>query len=312
MSGPTHAQRIIDLLRRSPGLDDDEIARELAIPQRQTVNQICRRLEQHNTLTRQPGPHGKVVNRLTSTAPAAISRTVAREATRTRSRQSVPDSFVPRDLAETLIVIPCSKSKQDADLTGEQHLRITDSLPGTLACELEQARSRISSAAAVDEQTLVPAWNRYSGSLYKHGFDAIGDLLRAGAHIAIVSGGYGVVLATELIGMYDAPLKLSWWPQQLIARVLLAYAQTHDLRSVRAFAPATSNYRKALSSIGWNATGIEDALLLMPEAVPGGMLKSPTTIGDALAALRDGVLSPDWRSSQGLALDVAGGVRSHF
>jgi hypothetical protein len=203
-----------------------------------------------------------------------------------------------------LIVIPCSKSKQRTTFIGERGARIADALPEPLARELEQARTRVRSAAAIDETTLIPAWNRYAGSLYEHGRVAIRDLLGAGAHVAIVSGGYGVVLATEPIGMYEAPLRLSWWPQRLIARVLLGYAQARALQSVRAFAPATSNYRKVLTGITWTAAGVETALLLTPDAAPGGTLKSPASIGDALAALRDGLLSGDWRSSYGLALAV--------
>jgi hypothetical protein len=306
MNRATHAQRIIELLGTSPGLDDDEIARKLAISPRQIVNQICRRLLQRNVITREPGPRGKVVNRLTGAGPAPTLPTMPRETAGVRSRQyGATDSFLSRDLARTLIVIPCSKSKQTTTLIDERGRRIADSLPEPLALELEQARARVRSAAAIDETTLIPAWERYSGSLYEHGRAAISDLLGAGAHIAIVSGGYGVALATEPIGMYEAPLKLSWWPQRLIARVLLAYAQAYALNSVRAFAPASSNYRKALTDIRWNAAGVEDALLLIPDAAPGGTRKSPASIGDALAALRDGLLSADWRSSYGLALGVA-------
>ena len=64
MIAETHADRIINLLARVPGLDDDEIARELAIQPRQTVNQVCRRLAACGTLIRERGIGGKIVNRL--------------------------------------------------------------------------------------------------------------------------------------------------------------------------------------------------------------------------------------------------------
>src|SRR5690606_9365036 len=80
MSRSTHAQRIITLLAQSPPLDDDEIARALSITPRQTVNQICRRLEHDNVLARERGSRGKVVNRLTGAAPAAAARLTAHEA----------------------------------------------------------------------------------------------------------------------------------------------------------------------------------------------------------------------------------------
>jgi hypothetical protein len=199
-----------------------------------------------------------------------------------------------------LIVIPCSKTKQNVDGIGEEGTRIADSLPAALARELGEARARVMDTAAVNEATLIPAWKRYDGSLYQHGKTAIGDLIRAGAHVAIVSGGYGVVLASDPIGLYEALFKPSWWPQRLIARVLTSFAEIHGLRSVRAFAPPSSNYRKALSGVDWRAAEIKNALLLMPQG--GSTRTSPASIGDALRALRDGTLSADWRSSYGLAL----------
>lgn len=302
MSGSTHSHRIMALLATSPPLDDDEIAQALSITPRQTVNQICRRLAGEGVLKRERGPRGKVVNRIAgfqgSPAPSAIA-----PSTRTIARPAIENlEYTPRDLARTLIVIPCSKTKQNVDHVGEQGSGIADSLPPSLARELVEARARVWGAAAVDEATLIPAALRYRGSLYQHGRAAISDLMQAGAHVAIVSGGYGLVLASEPIGTYEALFKPSWWPQQLIGRMIAAYVQRHGLRSVRC-APPSSNYRKALASIDWRAAGIVDALLLMPQG--GSTRTSPTSIGDALSALRDGELSADWKSSYGLDLGAA-------
>jgi hypothetical protein len=41
---------MIETLRRFPGLDDDQLARQAGIDARQTVNQICRRLEKTGQL----------------------------------------------------------------------------------------------------------------------------------------------------------------------------------------------------------------------------------------------------------------------
>jgi DNA-binding MarR family transcriptional regulator len=60
---PTDTDRVIEALRRSPGLDDDELARQLGIEPRQ-VNQICRYLEILGRLRRTPGPGGKISNTL--------------------------------------------------------------------------------------------------------------------------------------------------------------------------------------------------------------------------------------------------------
>lgn len=82
---PTHADRILDFVRRFPGRDDDEIAKALGIQPRQTVNLNCRRLEQRGYIERRPGSTGKVGNFLPGSrrdvAPAAmVSATGALEA----------------------------------------------------------------------------------------------------------------------------------------------------------------------------------------------------------------------------------------
>ncbi len=53
----------METLRRSPGLADDELARELGVEPRQ-VNQICHYLEILGRLRRNPGPDGKIRNTL--------------------------------------------------------------------------------------------------------------------------------------------------------------------------------------------------------------------------------------------------------
>lgn len=60
----THADRIIDVLRRHPGLDDDEIAERLGMG-REHVNGECRHLANQGKVLRGLGSHGKIVNHLT-------------------------------------------------------------------------------------------------------------------------------------------------------------------------------------------------------------------------------------------------------
>jgi hypothetical protein len=60
----SNTNRLVETLRRFPGLDDDQLARQAGIEPRQTVNQICRRLEKTGQLTRRAGPDGKIINRL--------------------------------------------------------------------------------------------------------------------------------------------------------------------------------------------------------------------------------------------------------
>lgn len=59
----TIAERLLDCVRRQPDLDDDELARNLGIQPRQTINQAARRLERQGLLRRFVGPRGKIVNR---------------------------------------------------------------------------------------------------------------------------------------------------------------------------------------------------------------------------------------------------------
>ena len=71
MGPATNRDRILDELRlTSRPLNDDELARRTAISPRQTVNQICRALEQAGVFGRYPGPDGKIVNELLAEASA--------------------------------------------------------------------------------------------------------------------------------------------------------------------------------------------------------------------------------------------------
>lgn len=64
----THREDIVSTLRHATRpLDDDELARRAGITPRQTVNQICRRLEAEGVLSRVSGPDGKIVNVLRDT-----------------------------------------------------------------------------------------------------------------------------------------------------------------------------------------------------------------------------------------------------
>jgi hypothetical protein len=63
MASPTIAARVLEELRRSSRpLDDDELADRLGVRPRQTINQVCRRLERSRQLRRYTGPEGKIVN----------------------------------------------------------------------------------------------------------------------------------------------------------------------------------------------------------------------------------------------------------
>jgi hypothetical protein len=60
---PTNTERVMATLRRSPGLNDDELAREAGVDPRE-LRLICRYLELLNWLRRTPGPDGGIANTL--------------------------------------------------------------------------------------------------------------------------------------------------------------------------------------------------------------------------------------------------------
>lgn len=304
MRTETHADRILALLAESPDLDDDNIAQALEIQPRQTVNQICRLLAERGLLVRERGPRGKIVNRLAADRPPAASfpKAVPRKPAPRPSVQAYDgESLVPNDLTRTLIVLPCSDRKKKGTVA-EPGKRIEEYLPPSLASELREARAAIKGR---DEEALMPAWRRYDGALYRTGRQAIAGLMEAGAHVVILSGGYGLVSATEPIGSYNTILKRAWWPHGILERALVAYARQAGVVSVRGFASATTDYRKVLQRVPWRVEGVEDALLIVPEAQPGGLVKSPATLGEALVALHAGTLTAGWRSSHGLGLTVS-------
>jgi len=102
--------------------------------------------------------------------------------------------------------------------------------------------------------------------------------------------------------VYESALKPTWWHEKLLQRCLIAFAKYHNLESVRAFASATSSYRNVLERVGWREASIDDAILLTPQAVPGGVRKSPASIGEALVALNDGILTTTGKVRMGYIL----------
>ena len=59
----TIAERILEAIRYAP-LDDDVLAKRLGVSQRQSINQVARRLESQHRLKRYVGRDGKIVNAL--------------------------------------------------------------------------------------------------------------------------------------------------------------------------------------------------------------------------------------------------------
>lgn len=312
----TNADLIVRTLKRAPGLDDDELSRKSGVAPRQTVNQICRHLESKGLIRRVVGQRGKIVSYLIGNIESSelhrtrvkqspsTPRSARAKSTGIKSGKPIPDAacIIP-NRRKTLIIIPCSGAKvlvPNGKVTGRS---ILNDLPPDLKRKLREARHSIASRAQLDERKLVPAWQRYHGSLYQAARDELGKYLNGGnGHIMVVSGGYGLVLAGEPVGIYNAMFKKSWWPRGLLEEVLLDYAKKHHVKHVRAFASMTTEYGKLIKGVRWGAAGIEDAWLLAPEPALGAMVKSPRAQGQALAAMLRGELTNRWTSSDGLCL----------
>lgn len=325
MVGGTHQDRIIALLSEYPGLDDDEIAHRLGIPQRQQVNQICRLMERRGQLRRRRPAGGKIQNYLVTKSEGLLE-----ERTRHQQRRDVPggggaprkapcrerveakpstarssrETVFSGELSSTLIILPCSAAKARSGDQITEGSSVLDSLPGDIAAELVRARDMVRGRANIDESSRMPAWRRYQGTLYQSAGEVLSKVARDQTHILILSGGYGIVSAIEGIGTYDAVFKPSWWPRGLLERVLAAYASAKEIRHVRAFVSASTSYRKIVERVDWRSAGVEDAILLVPDRTAGAMVKAPRAQGEALASFLEGELSPEWTSSDGLSLDV--------
>ncbi len=194
------------------------------------------------------------------------------------------------NLGSTLIVIPCSARKDNLRGNGSAGPSILDSLIPATATLLRQARKENAPRAQLDERSLEPAWKRYRGSFYAAAEQALARVVGAGHHVVIVSGGYGVVTATEPIGLYEARLKLSNWPIGLLGRCLCEYARSHSLTDVVAFMPSTTDYPKVIRRAPWSESGAREVRLITVELLsPGGaMSRVPWALGEAFTLFVEG------------------------
>lgn len=201
----------------------------------------------------------------------------------------------------TLLVIPCSGSKQPGNRDA-MRTSILSTLDPNRASALANARAALRERAMVDERTLMPARQRYSGQLYEHGNSAIGTALSGGTPVVILSGGYGLLLADEPIGMYERRFSLSDWPRGLLEGCLVDYVRRESIQSVIALMSSTTDYGKLIRRVPWRSAGLH-VTLLSPIAHGGGaMVKVPRAQGQALAAVVAGDINESWRSGDGLSV----------
>ena len=181
---------------------------------------------------------------------------------------------------------------------------VLNSLPRALAAELRNSRSENAPQAHLDESSLLPAAERYTGTLYQAAGNALDILDRAGAGLIIISGGYGVVRPAEAIGWYDQEFQNSMWPRGVVARCLAAYADATGTTAVIGLLSRTTQYARSFRSVRWPKT-VEHVFHVWPQPVAGAMVKAPRAQGEALKAFsRDQRLRPAWAGSGGLKMQM--------
>jgi len=307
----SHREQILSVILARPGLTDAQIRRHTGIEPHQQVNQICRSLEARGLIRRVVGRDGYIVN-LPAEQPEHPDAPVAAPVLRDPLAVETPPPLPSRDLSGgstvaapkpgALIVTACSKAKRQGGIVALASPSVLDLLPSDLAHELRDVRARNAAAVGLNETRLMPAVDRYSGFLYEQGRAAIRSLLGQQCEVLILSGGYGIVLAEEAIGMYDQRFDPSMWGRHLVERCLRAIACVTPTREVVGVLAGSSTYAAAFRGTDWPAG--RRVTLVTPERSLGAQVRAPRAQGEALRALAMGGIPPGWRSSDGLSVEV--------
>jgi hypothetical protein len=277
---------ILELIRQVPGLTDSEIRQRTGINPHQQVNAICNRLADKGLTRRERGPHGHWVNLpVESSTPSApghspilpsgncgVGRQIGPPAVgsgRPFRKSATPELLSHLEPARTLIVLPCSGTKR---LGGHRMdgPRLHQQLPPELGACLASAQRALAQRAPRDESRLMPAVERYRGSFYEAADGTLAQAVGAGAHVLIISGGYGLLLPTEPIAHYNTRFHLSDWPDNLLQDCLAAYAQRYKLTSAVAFLSRSTDYAKLVRRTHWNRGGVNPAYLASPDSQGSG------------------------------------------
>lgn len=292
-------------------MTDDQIRRHSGIEPHQQVNQICRRLAADGQIVRRPRRDGMIVNLAVSSPDGMEDSPVTRDvagnhgpAPRPEGATSAASWVIKADPQVSLLVLPCSARKAHHAVAGPSGVGATSLLPQPLASELSQARHRNTAQIGLDESSLVPAIHVYDGTLYQEGRGGIVTSQREGAHVAIISGGYGLVMADEPIGRYDQVFRPSMWPRRLVGRCLADIAGQLRVARVLGFLSSSTAYAEVFRSAPWPES-VDEAVLVSPQrSTAGAQVKAPRALGQALVTLSiDGGISSSWRSSDGLRLE---------
>lgn len=307
----SNRDRVLALIRERPGLTDREIRELTGVEPHQQINQICRLLASEGLIRRTTDPAGRIVNAPVTSGPPTeqFSPATAVAIAHDPMGPAALKPGITRNgistfrLNQTMFVVACSASKRvgPAASLGSS---VLNALPFSLAEELHQARKANARTANVDETTVLPAIDRYSGHMYQAGAAALATLAEGGARCLIVSGGYGVVLHDEAIGMYSCVFNPRIWPNRIIERSLAALAASEPITTVIGVLSGSTNYAKVFRRTPWTAN-LTNVILASPERTLGAMVKAPRAQGEAVATLAQlGKLPANWRSSDGVGMEV--------
>ena len=263
----TNGERVFALIRSSGrALTDREVLELTGIKPHQQVNQICNRLAEKGLTRRVYGPQGFLVN---SPLVGDESDEAYPVTNRVKEREVGTVGLLEIDLSSSLIVIPCSGRKHRGGIEDGKCASILDFMPEELSNELREMRKRNARECRLDESLWMPAAERYCGNVYKAVGVKLAHVEKAAAGLAIISGGYGVVLADEQIGWYEQRFNEAMWPNELIGRCLAAYAEVVQATTVIGLFAKTTSYARVFQRTNWPAD-ICDAWLVSPELRGGG------------------------------------------
>ncbi|MEV4252373.1 hypothetical protein AB0J52_04295 [Spirillospora sp. NPDC049652] len=178
--------------------------------------------------------------------------------------------------SETLLLIPCSKSKRPGGASDPWHS------PPWPAPLLTERRSNLAKANA-DERHLMPAWHRYTGGFYTTAAPQLRDAVTRETPLLILSGGYGLLHPQEPIGDYNKIMRLRDWKPGLLEDLLISEALSRKVTSVVAFAARSSDYAKLVGHTPWEREGIDALLVTIKNAGRGASGKVPRALGQAFS-----------------------------
>jgi len=205
--------------------------------------------------------------------------------------------------SKTLLILPCSGAKR-AGSERCTEVSIMKTLDPAHFAALSEGRVALRKVAHINEQTLMPAYRRYSGYLYGQCEATLDSAVSDGQPILILSGGYGLLLANEPIGTYEKVFKLSDWPKGLLESCILDYLRYANIRSVIAVMSGTTDYARLVRRVNWRQAGATATLVSPISAGGGAMVKVPRAQGQAVSQLINAELDDSWKSSDSLGLRI--------